>query len=210
MHRFAGSTLMLLFLLLACAGKPVDPPRSEATVARAPEAKATTPDPVHTPPAPPAAAVVAKSPAPKSTAAEVAAPKPEVAPIPTPPLDTAPKPVPPSPAAAPTAPPPPVIPAGPMPSLASNGHAALGPDKCKMCHRLQYDSWLTTGHSKKGLTCESCHGNGADYRSIAIMRNLAAAKAAGLTFPGLDFCQKCHGPKTDASFLIRAHAHKVK
>ena len=101
-------------------------------------------------------------------------------------------------------------PAGPAPSLASNGHAAAGPEKCKMCHRIQFDSWSTTAHAKKGLDCEACHGNGADYKAMPVMKNPAAAKAAGLVLPGLDFCRKCHGAKADATYLPKAHAHKAK
>ena len=95
-----------------------------------------------------------------------------------------------------------------MPSLANNGHAAVGPDKCKLCHRTQFDSWSATAHAKKGLDCEACHGGGADYKAMPVMKNLAAAKAAGLVLPGLDFCRKCHGTKADAALLPRAHAHK--
>jgi hypothetical protein len=97
-----------------------------------------------------------------------------------------------------------------MPSLANNGHAAVGPDKCRMCHRVQHDSWSATAHAKKGLDCEACHGNGADYKAMSVMKDLAAAKAAGLLLPGPDFCRKCHGAKADASLLARAHAHKAK
>lgn len=96
-----------------------------------------------------------------------------------------------------------------MPSMASNGHTAVGAEKCRMCHRVQYDSWSVTAHAKKGLDCEGCHGDGADYKTLPVMKNLAAAKAAGLVIPGVDFCRKCHGMKADASLLPRAHAHKA-
>ena len=79
-----------------------------------------------------------------------------------------------------------------------------------MCHRIQFDSWSTTAHAKKGLDCEACHGNGADYKAMPVMKNPAAAKAAGLIMPGLDFCRKCHGAKADATYLPKAHAHKAK
>jgi hypothetical protein len=95
-----------------------------------------------------------------------------------------------------------------MPTLASNGHAALGADKCRMCHRVQHDSWSASAHAKKGLDCEACHGNGADYKAMAVMKNPTAARAAGLILPGPDFCRKCHGAKADAAFLAKAHAHK--
>jgi hypothetical protein len=96
-----------------------------------------------------------------------------------------------------------------MPSLANNGHTAVGASACRMCHRLQHDSWSATAHAKKGLDCEACHGNGADYKAMSVMKNLTAAKAAGLVLPTLDFCRKCHGAKADAALLPRAHAHKA-
>lgn len=78
-----------------------------------------------------------------------------------------------------------------------------------MCHRIQYNSWKESKHNAKGLDCEGCHGNGADYKSIAVMKDLAAAKKAGLILPDAAFCRKCH-PKADAAFLPTAHAHKAK
>ena len=78
-----------------------------------------------------------------------------------------------------------------------------------MCHRIQYTSWNESKHKAKGLDCEGCHGNGGDYKTIAVMKDRAAAIKAGLILPGLDFCKKCH-VKTDASMLALAHAHKAK
>ncbi len=78
-----------------------------------------------------------------------------------------------------------------------------------ICHRLQYNSWNESKHKAKGLDCEGCHGNGGDYRTIPVMKDLATAKKAGLIFPDVVFCKKCH-VKADASFLPTAHAHKAK
>lgn len=94
--------------------------------------------------------------------------------------------------------------------MAQNGHAAVGADKCRMCHRIQHDSWSASTHAKKGLDCEGCHGNGADYKAMPVMKNLEAAKAAGLILPTLDFCRKCHGAKADAGRFAQVHAHKAK
>lgn len=96
-----------------------------------------------------------------------------------------------------------------MPSLANNGHTAAGAGACRMCHRVQHESWSASAHAKKGLDCEACHGNGADYKTMAVMKNPATAKAAGLILPTLDFCRRCHGAKADAALLPRAHAHKA-
>ncbi len=95
-------------------------------------------------------------------------------------------------------------------SLARNGHAAAGADTCRLCHRLQHASWSATPHARLGLDCEGCHGNGADYKTVPVMRNPAAAKAAGLVLPTLPLCQKCHGPEVDAARFARVHAHKAR
>jgi hypothetical protein len=79
-----------------------------------------------------------------------------------------------------------------------------------MCHRLQYDSWAASPHKAKGLDCEGCHGNGADFWSAAVMRDRARAVAAGLVVPDLGSCRKCHGAKADAALYAKVHAHKAK
>ena len=92
---------------------------------------------------------------------------------------------------------------------AASQHEKLGASQCRGCHRLQYDSWVKSGHARKALDCEGCHGNGSEYAKASVMRDLAAAKAAGLIFQTASFCEKCH-PTADDSFLPRAHAHKKK
>lgn len=227
MRRFFLPTLMLAGLMLACDDKPVPPAEAgapasaqpaaqpaptqaeakpEATpTAEGPKATASEPKPAPSPtPAavstPLAAPAPAATPAPAPAPASASAPAPALAPAPPPaPAQAAPSPAPaPTPAAAPV---------GPV-SLAKNGHAAIGADKCRMCHRLQHDSWAAGAHARKGLDCEACHGNGADYKALAVMKNPVAAKAAGLVTPTLDFCRKCHGAKTDAALFARVHAHK--
>jgi hypothetical protein len=96
-----------------------------------------------------------------------------------------------------------------VPDPADNGHARVGADKCKACHRIQYDSWSASRHVKLGPDCEGCHGGGADYRRSAVMKNKARAVAAGLVFPKLEFCKTCHA-KADATLLPRSHAHKPR
>ena len=78
-------------------------------------------------------------------------------------------------------------------------HEYVGANKCKMCHKAQFDSWSETGHAKafdklsdeekakpecvgchitgtmadgtviNNVECEACHGPGADYKSPKIM-----------------------------------------
>ncbi len=79
-----------------------------------------------------------------------------------------------------------------------------------MCHRLQYDSWAASPHKAKGLDCEGCHGNGADYWPAGVMRDQQKAVAAGLVMPQLASCKKCHGAKADAALFAKVHAHKAK
>lgn len=83
----------------------------------------------------------------------------------------------------------------------------VGAEKgCKMCHKAQYDSWLTTPHAKAwdklkpeeqakaecagchqtgamadgvmvtSVTCEACHGAGSEYKKPAIMGKAVWAK----------------------------------
>lgn len=221
MRRPAFAALVLPLLLLACQDQPKQPAPSAAPPAAPPTATEPVPTPpadTPTPGAPAKAARPAATPATSPVPTAPAQAAPAVLPAPkaaaTAPAPAAATPAPtaaPAPAPAPTPAPTPAaggtLPS-PMPSLAANGHAALGPDKCRMCHRVQHDSWAATAHAKKGLDCEACHGNGADYKAMSVMKNPAAAKAAGLVVPTLDFCRKCHGAKADAALLRRAHAHK--
>jgi hypothetical protein len=101
----------------------------------------------------------------------------------------------------------------------------IGADKCKMCHKVQYDSWLAVGtHSKslekakastnqkwdasclgchstnksetaKGVECEACHGPGSDYKALSVMKDRAKAVAAGLNIPTQATCATCHDGK---------------
>ncbi len=94
--------------------------------------------------------------------------------------------------------------------------AKVGPEKCKMCHKLQYDSWAASKHAQQNpqVDCETCHGPGSNYKTFSIMKDPAKAKAAGLVLPTKEFCSKCHGkgkvpPMTDELFA-KVHAHKAK
>lgn len=146
------------------------------------------------PPPPPPAPAPAPSPAPSAAPA----PRP-----PAPPAATPPAPVAAPPAAAPP-------PAAKPPAPAAGARAKVGPDKCKLCHRLQHQSWEASPHAAKGLDCEGCHGNGGDYWPASVMRDRAKAVAAGLVLPDLASCRRCHGAKADAPLFARVHAHKAR
>jgi hypothetical protein len=101
----------------------------------------------------------------------------------------------------------------------------IGADKCKMCHKVQFDSWVAIGtHSKalekakastnpkfdpsclgchatnkadtsKGVECEACHGAGSDFKTLSVMKDRTKAEAAGLVIPTQVTCGKCHDGK---------------
>lgn len=107
----------------------------------------------------------------------------------------------------------------------------IGAAKCKMCHMGaakgdQFKKWSESKHAKantatgvagkaecekchapvaefkaEGVTCEVCHGPGSNYKAPAVMKDLAAAKAAGLIEPNEAVCKKCH----DASKAPSGH-----
>lgn len=134
--------------------------------------------------------------------------KPVAAPVPAPAT---------SPAAG-TQPPPPASaakvtdPGGPIAvAPTKSGLTRIGAEKCKVCHRIQFDSWSATAHAKRTppLDCESCHGPGSEYKAMAIMKDSAKAKAAGLVVPTATFCASCHTHGWKDEMLRKAHAHKT-
>jgi Cytochrome c554 and c-prime len=49
---------------------------------------------------------------------------------------------------------------------------------------------------EQGVSCESCHGPGSDYMKMNIMKDQAAAVAAGLIMPDEKTCTGCHNDKS--------------
>jgi hypothetical protein len=104
---------------------------------------------------------------------------------------------------------------GASPLLAAE-HAAIGAEKCgKMCHKVEYESWAKTKHatSTPKTECETCHGNGADYMKMSVMKDPAAAKAAGLIAkPDKASCTaKCHkAAEFKDDMMAKVHDKKAK
>jgi len=100
-------------------------------------------------------------------------------------------------------------------------HTYVGAEKCKMCHKVEFNSWQETIHAKAtdnakastdpkfgpeclkchatnadeamaGVQCEACHGPGSDYKKMSIMKDKDAAIANGLVMPSQDTCNHCH------------------
>ena len=121
----------------------------------------------------------------------------------------------------------------------------IGAGKCKPCHKTEYDSWVANAtHAKSmenakastnpkwdatcvgchatnknemaiGVECESCHGAGSDYKTIAVMKDRAKAVAAGLVIPDQKTCDGCHDgkdhhKKVDIKTAPAPHAKKPK
>lgn len=104
--------------------------------------------------------------------------------------------------------------AGPVTAAGKGGTAAptkVGAEKCKVCHKVQYDSWLKSEHAEeKKAECETCHGAGSGYITLAVMKDPVKAKAAGLIAkPDKATCLDCHKKGVKAEDLIKVHAHKV-
>jgi hypothetical protein len=151
------------------------------------------------PPPPPPAPPVAAAPPPAAEPAPAPASAPAVAPTTAPSHATRAEPAKAAKVAAPAA--------GTTPVYTAV-RGKVGDAKCRMCHKLQHDSWSASPHAKKGLDCEGCHGGGSDFTKV--MRDRTAAIAAGLILPKKEFCQKCHEKDWQDAMLMRVHAHKVK
>ena len=101
-------------------------------------------------------------------------------------------------------------------SLFAADHAAVGAEKCgKMCHKVEFTSWQASKHAKAtpAVECEACHGNGADYMKMSVMKDLAKAKEMGLIAkPEMASCTaKCHkAADIKPDMLPKVHEHKVK
>ncbi len=112
-------------------------------------------------------------------------------------------------------------------------HAYVGAEKCKMCHKVQYASWLETTHAKAteaakgstdpafeadclgchatnsdenlaGVQCEACHGAGADFKKMSIMKDKETAMANGLQVPTQTTCDGCHMDNDHSKAVVLA------
>jgi hypothetical protein len=90
------------------------------------------------------------------------------------------------------------------------GLTRIGAGKCKICHKLQFNSWSETAHALRTppLDCESCHGPGSEYKKKSIMKDPELARAAGMVIPEAAFCEQCHTQDWTDEMLTLAHDHK--
>lgn len=75
-------------------------------------------------------------------------------------------------------------------------------EKCLKCHASGYDVDKSMMEAKfqvtDGVQCETCHGAGADYSPMKIMKDQAAAIKNGLIVPKdtEKFCKGCHNSES--------------
>lgn len=100
---------------------------------------------------------------------------------------------------------------------AAADHPPAGTAKCKMCHKIEFESWSKTKHAaaKPAVECETCHGNGGDYFKLgpAKAKDPAKAQAAGLIAkPEKATCTaKCHkAAEFKDEMMGKAHDKKPK
>ncbi len=89
---------------------------------------------------------------------------------------------------------------------------------CLKCHSTYASLKPERLHPKgklkleEGVSCESCHGPGADYKKKKIMKDLEKAKANGLIIPDEKVCKNCHNSEspTFESFDFDKYYDKIK
>jgi len=79
--------------------------------------------------------------------------------------------------------------------------AAAKTEACLKCHAVGYnaDAALLGAKFKveDGVQCESCHGAGADYKDMKVMKVKEDAISKGLNVPdGEKFCVTCHNSES--------------
>jgi len=49
---------------------------------------------------------------------------------------------------------------------------------------------------EEGVSCETCHGPGSAYKSMAVMKSREQSLAKGLILPDEKMCKTCHNPES--------------
>jgi len=87
-------------------------------------------------------------------------------------------------------------------SLVAKGDSSEMKAECLTCHVTGFGkpSGFAVGDTTKmklaNVGCEACHGPGMDYKAMAIMKDKAKAKEAGLIMPTEETCKTCHNEKS--------------
>ena len=72
--------------------------------------------------------------------------------------------------------------------------------KCLSCHSTAYNMTEAVATTEvpveEGVSCESCHGPGKNYKKKETMKDRQASIAAGMIHPPSDSCKQCHNDKS--------------
>jgi len=71
--------------------------------------------------------------------------------------------------------------------------------KCLKCHSTYHSAsadLMLTIKAEEGVSCESCHGPGSVYKSMAIMKDHQASLDNGLIVPTEAVCKTCHNTES--------------
>jgi hypothetical protein len=90
--------------------------------------------------------------------------------------------------------------------------------QCTKCHSTfaAVDAKMLDPKTKltldEGVSCESCHGPGSEYKSSKTMKNHDLAVKKGLIVPDEKVCKTCHNDKspTFVSFDFKKYFDKIK
>jgi hypothetical protein len=103
-------------------------------------------------------------------------------------------------------------------TLVAKGDGSETKAECLTCHTtgMGKSTGFAAGDTTKvhltGVGCESCHGPGADYKAMAVMKDSAKAKEAGLITPAEETCKTCHNDKspTFKGFDFAEYSKKIE
>lgn len=74
--------------------------------------------------------------------------------------------------------------------------------KCLKCHSTAYNfteeakTDTTKMLVEDGVSCESCHGAGKNYKSLTTMKDQKLCIAGGMIYPATTQCAKCHNDQS--------------
>ena len=70
--------------------------------------------------------------------------------------------------------------------------------KCLKCHSTAaaHADLNLSGVVEEGVSCESCHGPGSLYKSMAVMKSKEQSVAKGLIIPDEKVCKTCHNAES--------------
>lgn len=71
--------------------------------------------------------------------------------------------------------------------------------KCLQCHSTAYN-WTETKQTdtiavEEGISCESCHGPGKNYKAKETMKSRDKSVEGGMVYPATKSCERCHNEK---------------